>query len=81
MSGYIGSQVTKYFLEKGTFKVKGTVRDPENEAKIAPLRVGFCEFFDQLELVRADLLDAESIINACEGIDIVVHTASPFPLK
>ena len=31
-----------------------------------------------MELVEADLLDEPSIIAACEGSEIIVHTASPF---
>ena len=36
--------------------------------------------FDQLELVNADLLNADSIMQAVSGCDYIVHTASPFPL-
>jgi len=32
-----------------------------------------------LELFEADLLNAESLDRAIEGMDYVVHTASPFP--
>jgi len=34
--------------------------------------------FDKLELVEADLLDAESLSRAIAGSIYVVHTASPF---
>ena len=68
------------FLNEG-FKVRGTVRDPDNEAKIAPLRVAFGEKFDQIELVRADLLDEESMLTALEGTQYVAHVASPFVLE
>jgi len=33
-----------------------------------------------LELVEADLMDENSIMQAIEGSDYVVHTASPFPI-
>ena len=66
-------------MEDGSFEVRGTVRDPTNEKKIKPLRENLPNF-DQLTLVQADLLDAESIMKAVEGADIVIHTASPFPL-
>lgn len=69
------------FLQDGTFKVRGTVRDPNNEKKVKPLRDAFGEeMFGQLELVQADLMQPESFMPAVEGCDIVVHTASPFPL-
>ena len=38
VSGYIGCWVCKTFLEDGSFRVRGTVRDPTNEIKIAPIR-------------------------------------------
>lgn len=31
----------------------------------------------QIEFVNADLLDTQSIINACEGATYLIHTASP----
>ena len=78
ISGYVGSQVCKYFLEDGTFKVRGTVRSKTNIAKISPLKVAFGDMFDQIELVEADLLDEASLVAACKGCTYVVHTASPF---
>ena len=81
VSGYVGSQVCLSFLKDGGFKVRGTVRDPHNEAKIAPLRKAFGDLFSQLELVPADLMDPESIDKAVEGCEYVVHVASPLPGK
>ena len=78
VSGFIGAQVCLDFLKSGDYHVRGTVRDSKNEAKIAPLRKAFGQYFDQLELVDADLLDAESIKKAISGSTYVVHTASPF---
>ena len=54
------------------------MRDKDNEAKIAPLRKAFGEHFAQLELVNADLLNADSISAAIAGSTYVVHVASPF---
>ncbi len=34
ISGYIGSQTTLDFLKDGGFRVRGTVRDKNNAAKI-----------------------------------------------
>ena len=77
ISGFIGSQVCLSFLKCGEFTVRGTVRDCKNEAKIAPLRKAFGEYFDKVEFVEADLLDAESLTKAIMGSTYVVHTASP----
>ena len=79
ISGFVGSQVCKSFLEDGTFTVRGTVRDKNNKARMAPIEIGLGEFFNQLDLVNADLLDAESLDLAIKGQDYVIHTASPFP--
>ena len=56
ISGYVGSQVCLSFLKDGTYAVRGTVRSKTNAAKIEPLKQAFGEYFDQLELVEADLL-------------------------
>ena len=77
VSGFIGAQVCLDFLKAGEFTVRGTVRDKNNESKIAPLRKAFGDHFEQLELVEADLLDADSIAKAVSGSTYVVHTASP----
>jgi dihydroflavonol-4-reductase len=60
--------------------VRGTVRDTKNEKKVAPLRRAFGDKFSELQLAEADLLNAESLDKAIEGMEFVVHTASPFPL-
>ena len=78
ISGYAGSQVALAFLQDGGFRVRGTVRDRNNAAKIQPLRECFGELFDQMELVEADLLDDASLIAAVAGAKFVVHVASPF---
>jgi dihydroflavonol-4-reductase len=52
------------------------------EDKVRPIREAVGEtLFNQLEIVEADLLNAESLANAIKGATYVVHTASPFPLK
>ena len=79
VSGFLGSQCCLYFLKNGTFRVRGTVRDPNNALKVQPLKDAFGELYNQLELVKADLTDAQSLTNACVGCTYVVHTASPVP--
>merc|ERR1719464_687511 len=78
VSGYLGSQTALVFLKDGNYRVRGTVRSTSNATKIEPLKAGFGEWFDKIELVEADLLDEASIIKACEGATYVIHTASPF---
>ena len=70
------------YLKDGTYDVRGTVRDPSNAAKLAPLKKAYGdELFGKIEIVAADLLDADSLDRAIAGCDYVVHTASPLPIK
>ena len=46
VTGYLGSQVCLCFLKSGSYIVRGTVRDKNNEKKIAPIRKAFGEYFD-----------------------------------
>ena len=78
ISGYIGSHTALLFLQDGSYRVRGTVRDKNNEAKMAPLRTAFGELFDQLEIVEADLTNDQSLQEAIAGSTYVVHVASPF---
>jgi nucleoside-diphosphate-sugar epimerase len=80
ISGFIGSQVCLSFLKEGSFRIRGTVRSTTNEAKLEPLKTAFGEYYAQLELVEADLLNEESLHKAIEGSTYVVHTASPYPI-
>ena len=41
------------------------------------MKAAYGELFKSLEIVNADLLDAETINNAINGATYVVHTASP----
>ncbi len=49
--------------------------------QLVGVQVAFGQLFDKLELVDAELLNAESIMKAINGSDYVVHTASPFVLS
>ena len=80
ITGYLGSHVCLHFLKDGGYAVRGTVRDMNNEAKMAPLKVAFEKYYDQIEFREADLLNEESMIAAMKGSDYIVHTASPFPM-
>lgn len=47
-----------------------------------PLREGYGEeLFSKLELIEVDLTNEESVIQACEGVDFIIHTASPVPIN
>jgi len=74
----LGSVTCLQFLKDGGYRVRGTVRDKTNEAKLAPIREAFGEHFASLELVEADLMNEASLITAIQGSTFVVHLASPF---
>ena len=80
ITGYLGSQTCLYFLQDGGFRVRGTVRSMANITKMDPIKKGFGELFNQLEVVEGDILDAVAMKKAIEGSEIVVHTASPYIL-
>ena len=46
ITGYLGAETCKVFLEDGGYRVRGTVRDKSNEAKVAPIREAFGDLFD-----------------------------------
>ena len=80
ISGNLGSHVTKILLESGEYRLRGTVRNPNDESKVAPIRQGFGEeLFSQMELVQADLMDEASLTAAMAGATFIVHVASPLP--
>lgn len=82
VTGFLGAWVAKYYLEAGTYRIRGTVRSTSNATKMDPLKATLGEeLFSQMELVEADLLDATSLSNAITGSTFVVHTASPFVLN
>jgi len=78
-SGYLGSAVVKLLLEKG-YKVNGTVRDPNNPAKVEHLK-RLPKAADNLVLFKANLLDEGSFDDAFAGCHGVFHTASPLPYE
>ena len=75
-SGYIALHVVDQ-LVKGGYRVRGTVRSLNNDRKVKPLlKLGQGAKYP-IELVEADLLCANSWKKAAEGVDVVMHTASP----
>uniref|UniRef100_A0A0D3GYB1 NAD(P)-binding domain-containing protein n=1 Tax=Oryza barthii TaxID=65489 RepID=A0A0D3GYB1_9ORYZ len=73
--GFIASWLVKLLLEKG-YAVRGTVRNPDDAAKNAHL-MALAGAAERLTLVRAELLDKESLAAAFAGCEGVFHTASP----
>jgi dihydroflavonol-4-reductase len=66
--------VTQEFLSRG-YKVRGTTRSPVEQHQ--SIRSDF-EHSDALELCTLDLIADSGWDKAMDGIDAVIHTASPF---
>lgn len=79
-NGYIASMTVKMLLKQG-FRVRGMVQDPTDETKTADLKA--LPFSDtHLELVKLELMgDEESFLAAVEGVEWIMHMASPVTLQ
>ena len=73
-TGFLGRQVTSEFLSRGYF-VRGTTRSKSEhyEEIMNDFNAG-----DRFEICTTDLLSDDEWMQAMEGIDAVIHTASPF---
>lgn len=78
-SGFIAGRIIERLLAQG-HHVRGTVRSLAKEKELAPLR-GLSGAAERLELVEADLLKDNAFDVAAQGMDAVLHTASPYVLN
>lgn len=76
-SGFIGSYVTKLFLQNG-YKVKVSSTDISNESKYAHLQA--LDNAANLEICALDMMNAESIMDFATDCSIIVHGGTPFIL-
>ena len=79
-AGYIATHVVQQ-LQKAGHRVRGTVRSLDDEQKVEALR-NLCPTAKYpIELIEADLMKADSWLDAVRGCSYVMHTASPVLLK
>ncbi|KAI0674147.1 NAD-P-binding protein [Trametes maxima] len=77
-NGYVAAWVLKYLLDR-SFSVRGTVR---SESKATYLRDYFKAYKNTLELVViADITKPAAFDAATEGVDAILHVASPVDLR
>ena len=76
-SGYLASWIVKYLVEAGYY-VRTTVRNRQDERKIAHLKRIAAAGPGRLEFYEADLMRHGDFNNPMRGCEIVIHTASPF---
>ncbi len=76
-NGFIASHLVRDLLQAG-FRVRGTVRDPDDASKTDHLRriAAAADAADRLELVRGDLLQPGSFDRALAGCDALCHCAA-----
>ena len=79
-TGFIAGWIIKQLVEAGVC-VHATVRDPDNEEKVAHLKKLSKKGPGEVILFKADLLEPESFNTSISDCNIVFHTASPFLFK
>ncbi|KAI5066757.1 hypothetical protein GOP47_0017285 [Adiantum capillus-veneris] len=72
--GFIASWLVKHLLRMG-YIVRGTVRNPDDPKNAHLMQIEGAT--ERLSLVKADLMDFESLLSAINGCDGVFHLASP----
>lgn len=77
-SGFIGSYVTKIFLEEN-YKVKVSSTDINNKSKYEHL-LTLNNADRNLEIVSADIRDKKGLETFVKGCEIIVHGGTPFKL-
>ncbi len=79
-SGYIASWIVKRLLDQG-LNVHATVRNLEDQFKVAHLHELAAEVDGRLHLFEADLLNPGSFDASMASCELVIHTASPFHIR
>lgn len=83
-SGYIAKHTVQRFLNAG-YRVRGSVRSLKRGEEIidavSPGLTDAAAADERLEFVALDLTSDEGWDAAMDGIDVLVHMASPFPIE
>lgn len=79
-TGYVAGRIVERLLKEG-LTVHATVRDPNNEKKLAHLRAAEAKAPGTLKFFHADLTEPGSFDEAVAGCGVVFHTASPFQMQ
>ena len=82
-SGYIAKHIVLQLLQSG-YKVRGSVRSMSRSGEVRSAVQseldGTVDLDEMLSFVELDLMHDDGWDEALTGIDVLVHTASPFPL-
>ncbi|MCB0555940.1 MAG: NAD-dependent epimerase/dehydratase family protein, partial [Phaeodactylibacter sp.] len=77
-AGFIGSYVTKQFLENG-YRVKVSATDISNQEKYAHLSA--LKNAENMELAPLDVQHLDQLKAFTAGCDLLVHCGTPFQLE
>jgi len=77
ISGYIGLHIASELLKSG-YSVRGSIRNMSKEEKVRSDIIKVIDPNGKLEFCQLDLLKDEGWDDAMEGIDYVLHVASPY---
>jgi dihydroflavonol-4-reductase len=77
ISGYLGLHVAKALLERG-HRVRGTIR---NRSKESSVREALSDPAGMLSVALCDLTSDSGWAEAFDGVDALIHVASPFILR
>lgn len=78
-SSFVGIHVILQLLEQG-YTVRGTIRSLSKESEVREAVTKYGQPNDRLEFKAADLEQDAGWDEAMNGVDYVLHVASPFPL-
>ena len=67
-TGFIGSALVKRLVNEGH-----KIRILDNDLRGSQERLG--DFVDKIEMIKSDIRNAETVQNACKGVDGVIHLA------
>ena len=82
-TGYIGKHIVRRLLDEG-HTVVGSARSESRDAEMrAALKPALADVaaLDRYRTVRLDLTDDDGWARAMTGVDVLMHTASPFPIS
>ncbi len=77
ITGFIAKRIAYDLLEQG-YHVKGSLRSPNREAEVRKALTGTKT--ENLSFITLDLTKDDGWDAAMVGVDVLMHTASPFPM-
>jgi len=78
ITGFLGSHTAIQLLNKG-YQVVGSLRNMQRAEEIKSVIAQHTDHIDNLSFIEADLTDSTVWEQATQGVQYVLHIASPFP--